>query len=123
MSETWTVRAAGDWVMHPTDIIGGAEKEDNARCEIDIVARKEYETHLGAVQVYGDGTEECRQRAELIVRAVNCHEELVAACKAVAHFRFSFDHRDQDNGAYRDDVHRLQEAALAAIAKAEGASK
>ena len=39
--------------------------------------------------------------------------------KKLAKFRFSFDKRDQDNGAYRDEIYRLQRDAKAAEAAKE----
>lgn len=42
-----------------------------------------------------------------------------AALEAVANFRFSFDKRDQENGAYRDEVRALKKNAIAALAAKE----
>ncbi len=36
------------------------------------------------------------------------HDELVDVIKEVAKFKFSFDKRDLDNGAYKDEIRTLQ---------------
>ena len=61
---------------------------------------------------------ETRANAAFIVMACNAHDDLLAACEALVMFSFSFDTRDQANGAYRGEVRNLQKQAIAAIAKA-----
>jgi len=48
-------------------------------------------------------------------RAINQHEKLVAFCSRIASFGFSFDSRDQANGAYRDAVRWLVRDAAALL--------
>ena len=55
--------------------------------------------------------EQCRYAAH----AINQHEALVEFCRRVASFGFSFDPRDQANGAYRDAVRGLVQDAAALL--------
>jgi hypothetical protein len=57
--------------------------------------------------------------AHFIVLACNLHDEMRRVLKELASFSFSFDPRDQANGAYRDAVRQLQRTARAVLAKAE----
>ena len=60
--------------------------------------------HLEAL-LRGSGYDE--DTIEYAARAINMHEKLVAFCSRIASFGFSFDSRDQANGAYRDAVRWL----------------
>ena len=52
---------------------------------------------------------------EYAAHAINQHEKLVAFCSRIASFGFSFDSRDQANGAYRDAVRWLVRDAAALL--------
>jgi len=47
--------------------------------------------------------------------AINQHDKLVVFCRRIASFGFSFDPRDQANGAYRDAVRGLVRDAAALL--------
>ena len=55
------------------------------------------------------------EQAEYAAHAINQHEKLVEFCRRVASFGFSFDPRDQANGAYRDAVRWLVQDAAALL--------
>ena len=55
--------------------------------------------------------------AHFIVLACNLHDEMREALENLAAFTFSFDPRDQANGAYRDAIRKLQRTAKAVLAK------
>ena len=67
--------------------------------------------------------EEAERRAEIAERKAAAAEELAEACRAVVAFRFSFDKRNQDNGAYRDEVRGLQRSAKAALHRYQEAGR
>lgn len=66
------------------------------------------------------GSDEQRANAEFIVRACNCHDELVAACK------LAFDNTPGDTMVYSEGTHGdrvyITDVLRAAIANAEGKS-
>ena len=55
------------------------------------------------------------EQAEYAAHAINQHEKLVVFCRRIASFGFSFDPRDQANGAYRDAVRWLVQDAAALL--------
>jgi hypothetical protein len=119
----YQLRKSGDWIMRPDERIGG-DGTDNDRREIDFAADQKNSTHLGAVQVYGEGEDECQQRAELIVRAANCHDELLEACKnAAARLEMTCEHinanaRGPADCEIADNTFQVAQIVRAAIAKA-----
>ena len=55
------------------------------------------------------------EEAEYAAHAINQHDKLVVFCRRIASFGFSFDPRDQANGAYRDAVRWLVQDAAALL--------
>ena len=55
------------------------------------------------------------EEARYAANAINQHEKLAEFCRRVASFGFSFDPRDQANGAYRDAVRGLVRDAAALL--------
>lgn len=68
-------------------------------------------------------TAEDRANAERIVRAVNAHEALAAACKAALAFAEAEAEQRQESSvaSYIDEAEKVVEALLSALAQAEGA--
>jgi len=55
--------------------------------------------------------------SEYAAHAINQHDKLVAMINRIATFGFSFDPRDQQNGAYRDAVRGIERDAKALLAE------
>jgi len=58
-----------------------------------------------------------REQRQYCIHAIDQHEALVEFCRRVASFGFSFDPRDQANGAYRDAVRGIVQDAAALLAE------
>jgi len=58
-----------------------------------------------------------REQRQYCIHAIDQHEKLVEFCRRVASFGFSFDPRDQANGAYRDAVRGIVQDAAALLAE------
>ena len=80
--------------------------------------------HVVAVcrQAKPRNTNEALANAERIVRAVNCHEELLAACKAAIHYAETCRDMPEFSSGYCVATD-LFEAIKTAVAKAEGRAK
>ena len=71
-----------------------------------------YSLQDGRIVNAGAGGEFTQEQTDYIAYVFNQHDKLVEFCRRVASFGFSFDSRDQANGAYRDAVRWLvQDAA------------
>ncbi len=72
-----------------------------------------------ATVLFGDGINlnDAIDNAHFVCKAVNHHDELVEFAEKMAKYKFSFDKRDLDNGAYRDELRGLNSKAEALLAK------
>ena len=72
-------------------------------------------SNAGTLLVQRSGADITDEQKLFVLHAINQHEKLVAFCSRIASFGFSFDSRDQANGAYRDAVRWLVRDAAALL--------
>ena len=75
----------------------------------------EWDTRILATVLPGADLEEAQANADLIVQAVNCHEELLEACKKMLLWYGGM----ADDAEVSDGARHAADAAKAAIAKAK----